>query len=107
MVDQVTENKNYPLPHPSNIASQDVTRIANAITMIDSDISAINASVNNMDTNVQLINERSLRIPEDKVGIINTELQNLEARKYITVNSAGTGFTTVEGGGGEGGDRRH
>lgn len=105
MINETTNNKNYPLPHPSNIASQDVERIATAISMIDSDISAINASVNNMDTNVQSINERSLRIPEDKVGIVNTELQNLEARKYITVNSAGTGFTTVEGGGGEGGKK--
>ena len=105
MVDETTTNKNYPLPHPSNIASQDVTRIATAISMIDEDISSINTSIGNMDTNVQSINSRALRIPEDKVGIINTELQNLEARKYITVNSAGTGFTTVEGGGGEGGKK--
>jgi hypothetical protein len=40
MIDNRTENKNYPLPHPQNIASQDVGRIATAIEMIDGDVNA-------------------------------------------------------------------
>ena len=73
MIDESTQNKNYPLPHPSNIASQDVTRIATALTMIDADISECSDSINS----------------------INNTVQNLDA----------TGFSTVEGGGGEGGKK--
>jgi hypothetical protein len=37
------------------------------------------------------------------VGTVNTELSDLEPRRYIVVNDDATGFSTVEGGGGEGG----
>jgi hypothetical protein len=37
------------------------------------------------------------------VGTVNTELLDLEPRRYIVVNDDATGFSAVEGGGGEGG----
>lgn len=45
MIDEKTINKNYPLPYPSNIASQDVARIANAIAMVDADIAGCEDSI--------------------------------------------------------------
>jgi hypothetical protein len=33
--------RNYPLPHPQNIASQDVVRIRDAFVAVDSDITAV------------------------------------------------------------------
>lgn len=33
--------RGYELPHPDNIASQDVVRIRNAITDIDSDVTEV------------------------------------------------------------------
>ena len=105
MVDNRTTNKNYPLPHPSNIASQDVTRIANAISMIDSDIAECDSEISAMSTSVNTLTKSALKIPAEQVGIMNTELQDLEARKYIVVNSDATGFSAVEGGGGGGGKK--
>ena len=105
MIDENTQNKNYPLPHPSNIASQDVTRIATAITMIDADISECSDSINTINNTVQNLDAKSLRIPSELVGQIDTELKNLQPRQYVVVNEDATGFSTVEGGGGEGGKK--
>jgi hypothetical protein len=44
MIDNRTENKNYPLPHPQNIASQDVVRIRDAFVAVDLDIFMIESS---------------------------------------------------------------
>lgn len=40
MPDAVT-TRGYELPHPENIASQDVVRIRNAITSIDEDVNEV------------------------------------------------------------------
>ena len=105
MINETTVNKNYPLPHPKNIASQDVERIATAIDMIDGDVSECEKLIDDIQTKVNIIDKKSLRIPEDQIGIIDPELQDLSAKKYIVVNSDATGFTTVEGGGGAGGKK--
>ncbi len=105
MVDNKTPYKHYPLPNPENIASQDVGRIADAIEMIDGDVNACETSISSLAETVSALDERSLRIPQFLVGTINTELQDLEPNRYIVVNPEGTGFSTVEGGGGEGGLR--
>lgn len=34
-------SRGYELPHPENIASQDVVRIRNALTSIDSDVNEV------------------------------------------------------------------
>jgi hypothetical protein len=41
MIDNKTVNKNYPLPHPLNIASQDVVRMRDAFIAIDADVERI------------------------------------------------------------------
>ncbi|MBQ3564734.1 MAG: hypothetical protein IJA14_01140, partial [Alphaproteobacteria bacterium] len=105
MVNETTNNKNYPLPHPSNIASQDVTRIATALTMIDADISECSSSINSINNTVQNLDAKSLRIPSELVGQVNTELTNIQPRRYVVVNEDASGFSTVEGGGGEGGKK--
>ena len=105
MIDENTQNKNYPLPHPSNIASQDVERIAASITMIDADISECSDSINTINSTVQNLDAKSLRIPSELVGKVDTELKNLQPRQYIVVNEDASGFSTVEGGGGEGGKK--
>ena len=105
MIEEVTQNKNYPLPHPSNIASQDVERIATAISMIDADVTGCSNSIDTINSTVHNIKVKALKIPADQVGIMDTELRNLSAKKYIVVNSDATGFSTVEGGGGEGGKK--
>ncbi|MDR2107144.1 MAG: discoidin domain-containing protein [Holosporaceae bacterium] len=103
MIDEKTEHKNYPLPHPENIASQDVERIATAIEMTDADVNACATAIEGIQETVQELDAKSLRIPSSLVGTINTELSDLEPRRYIVVNNDATGFSTVEGGGGEGG----
>jgi hypothetical protein len=103
MIDNQTENKNYPLPNPENIASQDVGRIAAAIEMIDADVNECSVAVDGIQGTVQELDAKSLRIPSSLVGTVNTELSDLEPRRYIVVNDDATGFSTVEGGGGEGG----
>jgi hypothetical protein len=40
MIDNRTE-RNYPLPHPENIAYQDVQRIRDAFVAVDTDITAV------------------------------------------------------------------
>ena len=105
MIDNKTENKNYPLPHPSNIASKDVERIATSITMIDADISECSDSINSINNTVQNLDAKSLRIPSELVGTVDTELKDLQPRQYIVVNEDASGFSTVEGGGGEGGKK--
>ena len=89
MINENTTNKNYPLPHPSNIASQDVTRIATAIEMIDEDISECSDSINTIDHSVQDLNLKSLKIPTDFVGQVDTELNDLQPGQYIVVNEDG------------------
>jgi hypothetical protein len=103
MIDDKTENKNYPLPHPENIASQDVGRIAEAIEMMDADVNDCATAIDEIQETVQELDAKSLRIPSSLVGTVNTELSDLEPRRYIVVNDDATGFSTVEGGGGEGG----
>ncbi len=105
MVNETTNNKNYPLPHPSNIASQDVTRIATAIEMIDKDISECSDSISTLDNAFQNLNSKSLKIPSDFVGQVDTELNDLQPGQYIVVNEDASGFSSVEGGGGEGGKK--
>ena len=105
MIDESTQNKNYPLPHPSNIASQDVTRIATALTMIDADISECSTSIDTINSTVQNLDAKSLRIPSELVGQVDTELTNIQPRRYVVVNEDASGFSTVEGGGGEGGKK--
>ena len=105
MVDESTTNKNYPLPHPSNIASQDVTRIATALTMIDADISECDSEINSINNTVQNLDAKSLRIPSELVGQVDTELTNIRPRQYVVVKEDASGFSTVEGGGGEGGKK--
>ena len=104
-MNETTSNKNYPLPHPSNIASQDVERIATAITMIDEDISESLDSINTIDNAVQNLNSKSLKISTDFVGQVDTELNDLQPGQYIVVNEDASGFSSVEGGGGEGGKK--
>jgi hypothetical protein len=103
VIDNRTEHKNYPLPHPENIASQDVGRIAEAIEMVDSDVNACSTVIDGIVETVQELDAKALRIPSSLVGTVNTELSDLEPRRYIVVNDDATGFSTVEGGGGEGG----
>ena len=105
MVNETTNNKNYPLPHPSNIASQDVARIATSISMIDADISECSSSINSINNTVQNLDAKSLRIPSEFVGQVDTELTNIQPRRYVVVNEDASGFSTVEGGGGEGGKK--
>ena len=105
MIDNRTTNKNYPLPHPSNIASQDVTRIADAISMIDADVAGCSTSIETTNSAVQDLNAQAIKIPSELVGEIDTELQNIQPRQYVVVNEDATGFSTVEGGGGEGGKK--
>lgn len=105
MIDNKTENKKYPLPHPENIASQDVERIATAITMIDADIQACSDVANSIVDTVQELDKNSLRIPTESIGKIDPELKNLKPGQYVVVNGDASGFSTVEGGGGEGGKK--
>jgi hypothetical protein len=103
MIDNRTENKEYPLPHPENIASEDVGRIATAIEMIDADMNACSNNIGEIRETVRELDAKSLRIPSSLVGTVNTELSDLKPRRYIVVNDDATGFSTVEGGDGEGG----
>ncbi len=105
MVDESTTNKNYLLPHPSNIESQDVERIATAISMIDADVQSCFNTVANASSIAESWANKTLKIPTELVGQVDTELQNLQPGQYIVVNDDATGFTTVEGGGGEGGKK--
>lgn len=105
MIDNRTTNKNYPLPHPDNIASQDVARIATAISMIDSDVTSCLTSVETMNSVVSGLETKALKIPNELVGQVDTELGDIIPGRYIVVNEDATGFSTVEGGGGEGGKK--
>jgi hypothetical protein len=44
MINEKT-TRNYPLPHPENIAKHDVARISEAFINVDADINAIEAVV--------------------------------------------------------------
>lgn len=105
MIDEKTTNKNYPLPNPQNIASQDVGRIATAISMIDTDVSECHSAINELEETVENLNNNAIRIPDELVGCFDTELKDISAQKYLVINSEGTGFSAVEGGGGEGGKK--
>lgn len=41
-------NRGYPLPHPDNIAVQDVVRIRNTIEKVDKDVSERESEHNNL-----------------------------------------------------------
>jgi hypothetical protein len=60
-------------------------------------------AIDEIQETVQELDAKSLRIPSSLVGTVNTELSDIEPRRYIVVNDDATGFSTVEGGGGEGG----
>jgi hypothetical protein len=73
------------------------------IEMIDADVNSCSTALDEIQETVQELDAKSLRIPSSLVGTVNTELSGLEPRRYIVVNDDATGFSTVEGGGGEGG----
>lgn len=102
MIEETTANRKYPLPHPENRASQDVERIATAITMIDEDI---NACINfgESDEGINRLLACALKIPESLSGSVKTEITDIQPQSYLVVNEDATGFKTVEVGGGEGG----
>ncbi|MBQ3565010.1 MAG: discoidin domain-containing protein, partial [Alphaproteobacteria bacterium] len=76
-----------------------------ALTMIDADISECSSSINSINNTVQNLDAKSLRIPTELVGQVNTELTNIQPRRYVVMNEDASGFSTVEGGGGEGGKK--
>lgn len=102
MIEESTVNRKYPLPHPENRASQDVERIAAAISMIDEDI---NACIDSYESNegVNRLLESALKIPKSLTGSVNTEITDIKPQSYLVVNEDASGFKTVEAGGGEGG----
>ena len=105
MIDEKTPNKKYPLPNPENIAKQDVERVATSISMIDSDISECDSVIDGLEETVDNLSQNSIKIPDELIGHFDTELKDISAQKYLVINSEGTGFATVEGGGGEGGKK--
>lgn len=103
MIDNKTTHKNYPLVNPSNIAKQDVARLATSIEMIDSDIAGCEDDIDEALDNLEEIQSKVIKIPSDLENF-DTELKNIAPGQYVTINAAGNGFTTVEGGGGSGGN---
>ena len=103
MIDEKTPRRAYPLPYPENIASKDVERIATAISMIDTDVGESLAVVDAVEETVDLLKRQALRIPADKIGIINPTVTDLIPFNYLAVNESGTGFTTRAGSVGSGG----
>lgn len=99
MIEETTANRKYPLPHPENRASQDVERIASAITMIDKDIEACISEVDEANH----IMGCALKIPKSLSDSVNTEIEDIKPNSYIVVNEEGSGFKATDVGVGEGG----
>lgn len=96
MIDEKTPSRSYPLPHPENIASQDVGRIANAITMIDADIGAATEGVDAINDKLASLKNQAICIPVELIGKVKPLIEDLKAFSYVAINEEGTGFTTRE-----------
>lgn len=105
MIDNRSPYKNYPLPDPQNIAREDVSRIADAFTGVDSDVFELETSVRGNFEKIETVSKEVLRISPELVGIFDNELRDLTPNKYIKVNSSGDGFETVERTGAPGGKK--
>lgn len=105
MIDNRSEHKNYPLPHPENIAKQDVERIAEAFLNVDRDVFELETNINRNFESLRDVSETSIKIPAELKGVFDNELKDLAPNKYIKINAAGDGFETIERTGAAGGKK--
>lgn len=69
MIDEKTSNLGAPLPHPSNSLSEDVLRIRDALTTIDTEIRGVSIQRNRIDADLQIPNgHNALMIGDFEVG---------------------------------------
>jgi hypothetical protein len=96
-----TTNRHYPIPNKNHDVLEDLARINDAFTAIDNDIVAAENSISSLQDTVSNLDAKSLTIPVNMD--IDTEIQDIKINNYLVTNKEGTGFTTTEGGGNEGG----
>lgn len=61
-MDDYTEHRSYPLPHPDNMLDEDVLRLRDALTQIDADIAQQQTATTEMATDfLQKLNRQRLR----------------------------------------------
>lgn len=93
--------KHYPLPNKNHDVLEDLARIDEAFSAIDEDITAAENSTAQLQVTVSNLDAKSLTIPKNLD--IDTEIQHIKVNNYLVTNKDGTGFSTTEGGGNEGG----
>lgn len=96
-----TANRHYPLPNKNHDVLEDLARINETFSAIDSDIISTESAISQLKETVSNLDAKSLTIPSNVN--INTEIQNIKVNNYLVTNKDGTGFSTTEGGGTEGG----
>lgn len=96
-----TANKLYPLPNKNHDVLEDLARIDEAFSAIDEDITAAENSTAQLQVTVSNLDAKSLTITKNLD--IDTEIQHIKVNNYLVTNKDGTGFSTTEGGGNEGG----
>lgn len=76
MIDDRTQKRNWPLPHPTNSLDEDVFRLRTALSMIDASIDTVFALLASDDINLDTVQEivGVLKAAQGNIGSITTVL---------------------------------
>lgn len=73
MIDQKTSNLQLPLPHPGNELQDDILRLRDAFTAIDSKIAAIDLLLTSDDISLDTVQElvTAIKLARTDIGLVN------------------------------------
>ena len=93
-------NPRYALPNKHHDVVDDINNLRTTICTVDTDIHSIEGAIPALSDRVPEVQNTVLCVESN---LANTEIQNIEANRYLVVNRNGDGFECVESGGEPGG----
>lgn len=90
----------YPLPNKHHDVVDDINSLRTALGMIDADVQKLEQKIATKEEVVSDLEDRAIHCES---AIANSEIQNIQASRYVVVNTDGNGFECLDGGGDAGG----
>ena len=98
-VNEITVGRGYPLPHPDNLLDEDVQRIRNALSAVDSDVAALIAlGLLAGRFNGSLTITGDLFVEGERVAVEAATLEVADNRVVLNKGEMGPGVTAGEAG---------
>jgi len=93
-------NPRYALPNKHHDVVDDINNLRTTLRTVDADIHSVEEAIPALSDRVPEVQDTVLCVESN---LANSEIQNIEANRYLVVNRNGDGFECVESGGEPGG----